>query len=216
MCVSPGKTWYLPHHNVVNVNKPAKTRTVFDCAAEFAGTSLNKEVLQEPDFMKKLIGVLLRFREDTITAMADIKGMFYQVNVSPKDRNVLRFLWWSKGEFSKNVEVYRMTVYLFGRVWSPSCANFALSLVALDHMEDIAVQTTGTLYADDCLKSAATVPKAIDIVRELYQLLALRGFRLTKWTSNSRKVLEAIPAAERAANVKNRELIIIIIIIHFI
>ena len=43
MCVSPGKTWYLPHHNVVNVNKPAKTRTVFDCAAEFAGTSLNKE-----------------------------------------------------------------------------------------------------------------------------------------------------------------------------
>ena len=31
MCVSLGKTWYLPHHNVVNVNKPAKTRTVFDC-----------------------------------------------------------------------------------------------------------------------------------------------------------------------------------------
>ena len=72
---------------------------------------------------------------------------------------------------------------------------------------------TRTFYADDCLKSAATVPKAIDIVRELCQLLALRGFRLTKWTSNSREVLEAIPAAERAANVKNRELIIIIIII---
>lgn len=139
--MSPGKTWYLPHHNVVNVNKPAKTRNVFDCAAEFAGTSLNKEVLQGPDFMNKLMGVLQRFRKDTITAMGDIRGMFYQVNVSPKDRNVLRFLWWSKGEFGKNVEVYRTTVYLFGRVYSPSCANFALSLVALDHMEDIAVQT---------------------------------------------------------------------------
>ena len=102
MCVSPGKTWYLPHHNAVNANKPAKTRTVFDCAAEFSGTSLNKEVLQGPDFMNKLMG--------------DIKGMFYQVNVSPNDRNVLRFLWRSKGEFGKNVEVYRMTVYLFGRV----------------------------------------------------------------------------------------------------
>lgn len=79
MCVSPGKTWYLPHHNVVNVNKPAKTRTGFDCVAEFSGTSLNKEVLQGPDFMNKLMGVLLRFREDTITAMGDIKGMFYQV-----------------------------------------------------------------------------------------------------------------------------------------
>ena len=102
-----------------------------------------------------------------MTAMGDKEGMFHQVNVSLKDSDVLRFLLWSKGEFCKNVEVYRMTVYLFGRVWSPSCANFALRLVALDHMEDIAKETTRTFYADDCLKSAATVPKAFDIVREL-------------------------------------------------
>ena len=49
-----GHTWYLPHHNVVNENKPEKLRIVFDCAVTFGGTSLNKEVLQGPDFTKNL------------------------------------------------------------------------------------------------------------------------------------------------------------------
>lgn len=35
-------TWYLPHHPVVNPHKPGKLRIVFDAAAEFEGTSLNK------------------------------------------------------------------------------------------------------------------------------------------------------------------------------
>jgi len=82
-----------------------------------------------------------------------------------------------------------MTVHLFEGIWSPSCANFAIRSVALDHMEDFAEETTRTLpenfYADDCPKSVSTVPKAIEIVRELCQL-APRGFRLPKWTSNSR------------------------------
>jgi hypothetical protein len=58
---SPGTTWYIPHHTVVNPNKPEKLRIVFDCAAEYQGTSLNKNVLQGPDLTNSLIGVLLRF-----------------------------------------------------------------------------------------------------------------------------------------------------------
>ena len=50
LAATPGQTWYLPRHNVVNKNKPEKLRIVFDFAATFDGTSLNKEVLQGPDF----------------------------------------------------------------------------------------------------------------------------------------------------------------------
>ena len=35
------KVWYLPHHPVLNPRKTSKVRVVFDCAAKFAGTSLN-------------------------------------------------------------------------------------------------------------------------------------------------------------------------------
>ena len=210
MSATPGRTWYLPHHNVVNENKPEKLRIVFDCAVTFGGTSLNKEVLQGPDFTNNLVGVLLRFREEPVAVMGDIEGMFHQVRVSPKDRDVLRFLWWKNGEIGGEVEVYRMCVHLFGGVWSPSCASFALRRVADDHRLDFPEETIQTVhknfYADDCLKSVGTTEEAINIVHKLCQLLTLVGFRLTKWISNDRKVLEAIPEGERARGVKNLDL----------
>ena len=89
-----GMTWYLPHHNVVNPNKPDKVRIVFDCAAEYKGTSLNKNILQGPDLTSKLIGVLLRFREHKVAVTGDTEAMFHQVHVTQRHRDVLRFLWW--------------------------------------------------------------------------------------------------------------------------
>lgn len=37
--VDDPRVWYLLHHSVVNVNKPGKLRIVFDCAAQYKGTS---------------------------------------------------------------------------------------------------------------------------------------------------------------------------------
>lgn len=176
----------------------------------FGGTSLNKEVLQGPDFTNNLVGVLLRFREEPVAVMGDIEGMFHQVQVSPKDRDALRFLWWKDGEIGGEVEVYRMCVHLLGGVWSPSCASFALRRVADDHRMDFPEETIQTVlknfYADDCLKSVGTTERAINIVHSFCQLLALVDFRLTKWISNDRRVLESIPVEERAKGVKNLDL----------
>ena len=61
-----GKVWYLPHHSVVHPQKPDKVQVVFDCAASYRGTSLNAQVLQGPDLTNKLVGVLMRFREEPI------------------------------------------------------------------------------------------------------------------------------------------------------
>ena len=86
-----GAVWYLPHHNVFNPKKPEKIRIVFDCAATYRGKSLNDNVLQGPDFTNSLVGVLLRFCEESVALMSDIESMFHQVRVHPKDIDALRF-----------------------------------------------------------------------------------------------------------------------------
>lgn len=94
----PGRTWFLPHHPVINPKKPEKTRVVFDCAARFQGASLNDRLLQGPDWTTPLIDVLCRFRLGLVAVAADIREMFMQVKVPVQHRDALRFLWWTDGE----------------------------------------------------------------------------------------------------------------------
>ena len=57
------KEWYLPHHPVLNPNKPGKVRRVLNGAAKFHGASLNKSLLTGPDLLQNIFYVLLRFRQ---------------------------------------------------------------------------------------------------------------------------------------------------------
>jgi len=118
--------WYLPHHAVFHPQKPGKIRVVFDCSANYRGTSLNDQLLQGPDLTNSLVGVITRFRQDPVAFMSDIEAMFHQVRVRPTDCDALRFLWWPDGKLALQPEEYQMTVHLFGAASSPSCANFAL------------------------------------------------------------------------------------------
>lgn len=204
-----GKVWYLPHHAVVHPKK-GKLRVVYDCSAKFRGTSLNDVVFQGPDLTNKLIDVLLKFRHHKIALMADIEGMFNQVKVHPDDRDVLRFLWWRNSDPNETTVTYRMTSHLFGGVWSPSCANYALHKCAKDYAENYDVETVRTVlenfYVDDCLKSVDTELEAIRLAEQLTSLLSQGGFHLTKWISNSRGVLMTIPEEEHASSVPSLDL----------
>ena len=168
---SDGAVWYLPHHAVMHPHKPDKVRIVFDCAARHQGVSLNDEVQQGPDLMNKLVGVLLRFRQESIGIMSDIEGMFNQVRVNKTDRDVLRFLWWPKGNLNEQRKIYRMTTHLFGGVWSPSCANFALKHTAVAHGAEFDERTVATVercfYVDDCLASVSSEEVGIRLINSL-------------------------------------------------
>ena len=87
------KEWYLPHHPVLNPNKPGKVRRVLNGAANFHGASLNKSLLTGPDLLQNLIYVLLCFRQHPYAVSANIEGMFLQVGVLSSDQPSLRFLW---------------------------------------------------------------------------------------------------------------------------
>lgn len=117
-----GELWYVPHHGVYHSRK-GTLRVVFDCGAVFKGTSLNCQLLQGPDLTNSLIGILIKFRQELVALMADIKAMFHQVKVSEKHVDYLRFLWWPNGDVQQDLVEYRMNVHLFGAMSSPSCAN---------------------------------------------------------------------------------------------
>lgn len=200
-----GRTWYLPHHGVRHPVKQ-RLRVVFDCGASFQGTSLNQHLLQGPDLTSSLVGVLLRFRQEIVAVMADVEAMFHQVRVSKEDTDLLRFLWWSDGNYKEKLAEHKMLVHIFGATSSPSVASFALQKCATDFEREFGQEAARTVkknfYVDDCLKSIAEEDAAITLCSDLRNMLAKGGFRLTKWSSNSRKLLNSIPDEERAQGFK--------------
>ena len=198
--------WYLPHHPIFHPRKPEKVRVVFDCAAKHKGVSLNDALMQGPDFTNSLVGVLTSFRMDSIVLLADVESMFNQVRVRPSDANMLRFLWWPNSDMSRPPVPHQMLVHLFGATSSPSCASFCLRQTAIDFGKDfppdISRIVRRNFYVDDCLCATSSVDNALSIYRDLSELLSKGGFHLTKWLSNSSKVLSAIPLSERSKAVK--------------
>lgn len=203
------KVWYVPHHGVYHPKKK-KIRVVFDCTATYQEVSLNGALLQGPDLTNSLIGVLVRFRKEPIAMMADIESMFYQVRVPETDADLLRFLWWPDGNLQAPLKEYRMAVHLFGATSSPSVACYALRRTAEDRKDTAAPEVVKTVqcnfYMDDCLTSVSSEEKAVALVKNLRDLCAEGGFNLTKWVSNSRKVLSSIPEEHRASELKDLDL----------
>ena len=107
------REWCLPHHPVVNPNKPDMVSRVLKGAVKIHGASLNKSLLTGPDLLQNLIYVLLRFRQHPFAVSADIEGTFLQVGVLPCDQPSLRFLW--REDPTSNVVVHQYTRHIFGR-----------------------------------------------------------------------------------------------------
>ena len=96
--VRDGKINYIPHTGVYHPKKPGLIRVVFDCSVQFNGVSLNDYLLQGPDFMNDLLGILCCVSQESVAFMTDIKSMFHQFMVTKEHRDLLHFLWWLDGE----------------------------------------------------------------------------------------------------------------------
>ena len=198
--LNDGSVWYLPHHHVTSEAKPGKIRVVFDCAAKFRDVSLNNQCLQGPDLVNKLIHVLLRFRQFSYAVMADIEAMYLQVCIPPVDRNALRFLWLDHDRISE----YRMTSHPFGGVWCASSSTHALRQTVLNLPDHDLVKETvlNAFYVDDMLKSVKSLDEARQIITGTKRAIESGGFKLTKFVSNDRQLLNEIDSCNRATEVK--------------
>ncbi|XP_026012239.1 uncharacterized protein LOC113014739 [Astatotilapia calliptera] len=204
-----GEQWYIPHHGIYHPKKPTKLRVVFDCSAKHNGTSLNDHLLQGPDLINNLTGILLRFRQHPIALMCDIEKMFHQFHVSERDRDYLRFLWWKNGDTSTQPQTYRMKVHLFGASSSPGCANYGLKYLAKEHCHSHPAGSQfieKDFYVDDGVTSTNTVKEAMQLAQEAREVCRKGNLRLHKFVSNNHTVLQSIPASECAVNINIRDL----------
>ncbi|XP_070515344.1 uncharacterized protein [Cardiocondyla obscurior] len=125
---------YLPHRHVLKEGSTTKIRPVFDASAkEHASPSLNDCLHKGPNLIELITAILLRFRENSIGIISDIKKAFLQISIDKTDRDFLRFLWY---DVNGKIIIYRHCRVVFGVSSSP----FILSAII-------------NLHLNNCLKS---------------------------------------------------------------
>ena len=189
--------WYLPHHPVINKQKPDKIRRVTNAASKYKGLSLNDALLTGQDLLCNLHGLLLRFRQYSVAITADIEAMFMQIGIQPKDQDYLRFLWTEDG----NEKIFKYNRLIFGATCSPSCAIFVLQKCANDHKQEHPEAYTSFMqqfYMDDFMQSYPSEEEARRSAEEIKTVLQTGGFNLTKFLSNRPAALENLLEEDKA------------------
>ena len=204
---SSSPRWYLPHFGVYHPQKPDKIHVVFDSAAETKGTSLNKALLSGPDLTNNLLGILLRFRQDTVAFVADIEQMFHSFLVQEQHRDLLRFFWYKNNDPNEELTEYRMKVHVFGNTSSRAVATFCLRKTAevgeQEFGSDAKDFVYNNFYVDDGLKSVAKPAEAIDLLTCTRAMLARANLCLHKIASSHPEVTHAFPREDQASDLRD-------------
>ncbi|XP_059083353.1 uncharacterized protein LOC131880688 [Tigriopus californicus] len=175
---------YLPHHGVWKKNGK-DVRVVFDSAARFQGTSLNDCLLSGPALQNDLMDVLLRFREREIAVVGDIEAMFSRVVMDPDDARYHRFLW--RFHQTEEIATYQMLGVVFGDTPSPCLAIRTLMRTSEDFPcgPGVKVAIRDQFYVDDYLNSHGSEREALEMARDVRDVLARGNFNLRGWETNS-------------------------------
>ncbi|XP_070854642.1 uncharacterized protein [Drosophila suzukii] len=195
------RSYEMAHRRLINVEKKLKrngqlaleydriikdyVRHVFDAAAKVGGTSLNSALDKGPQHYKPLPAVLFHFREGAVGVCGDIKEVFYQVLIRPKDRCSQRFLW-KDGNGDQDPDVYEMNVTTFGAACSPSAAHYVKKFLKFRDSDPRAVKAIiDHHYVDDYVDSFATESEAISVSTRVKEIHAEAGFELCQFSFSS-------------------------------
>lgn len=125
---------YLPHRPVIKHYGTTRIRPVFDASARQKSTpSLNQCLNCGPNLIELIPSLILRFRERKYGVSADIEKAFLQISVRDKDRDYLRFLWWTDDQ---EIKIFRHTRVVFGVKSSPYLLSAVIDFHLSKYCED--------------------------------------------------------------------------------
>ena len=127
---------------------------------------------------------------------ADLSECFFQIAIPPNQQDVFRIIWFENDNIDGNCEVWKFRVHVWGVNSSPFIATFCIKKVAGQNCTNASKITTDAIqknmYVHDLLKSVDNFEEACIIISEIVSLFCESGFKLTKWTSNSREVMSLL------------------------
>ena len=84
---------YIHHHEVVKHGSASTpVRIVFNSSADYKGHKLNDYWAKGPDVLNDLVGILLRFRQDTFAVVGDISKMCNAARLEELEQHTHRFV----------------------------------------------------------------------------------------------------------------------------
>ncbi|XP_058840891.1 uncharacterized protein LOC131696364 [Topomyia yanbarensis] len=191
------RSFYLPHHPVLKASSSTtKLRVVFGGSAKTSsGNSLNVSLLVGPVLQDELLQIVIRFRKYAVALVGDIEKMYRQVMVHPDDRPLQKILW--RFDPSEPIQTYQLCTVTYGLGPSSYLATKTLIKLAEDegqHYPKAAPLVSKGYYIDDFIGGDDTVEGAIELRKEMSELMAGGGFPLRKLTSNKLEVLQGLPS----------------------
>ena len=119
---------YLTH----NHTQQAKFRVIYNGALKIGKHSINDLLDKGPMLTESLVSILIRFRQFKYAITADIKSMYFQILVHPKDRDMLRVIFYDE---DGTIRHYRFRVMPWGLKPISSIAGFCIRYTANKNMK---------------------------------------------------------------------------------
>ena len=130
---------------------------------------------------------------------ADVKEMYHMLRLPDHDKLAMRFLW--RDSLREELSVYQFERTVFGEVSAPSSANYTRRRDADENGEDLFLGVKAVhkhFYMDDGLPSTDSHEEAIEMQKQMTELLCHGGFHLHEWLTNNPDVLSTIPEQDRS------------------
>lgn len=189
------KSYFLPHSAVIRDDSlTTKCRVVFDASAKSSSNvSLNDLLLAGPTIQEELFSILLRVRLRPVVLSADVKMMYRCIQIHEDERDYQQILW--RWNTSEPIKVYKLNTVTYGTSSAPFQATRCL--LELANLSKSSNSRTSNIiekafYMDDLLVSLETEESALEVYKQLSDILVQANFKLRKWASNNSTVLNKI------------------------
>ncbi|XP_050555834.1 uncharacterized protein LOC126911643 [Spodoptera frugiperda] len=176
--------YFLPHHCVQRESTTTKLRVVFDAGAQTSsGKSLNDLQLIGPPLLNDLVGILLRFRQYTFVACADVEKMFRQVLVQADQRQLQLILW--RDSKQEPLGIYQLNTVTYGTASAPYLAMRCLRQLAFECDDElVSSNVLNSFYCDDLIFSHDNKQELLTLCENINKTLLSGCFPLRKWSFN--------------------------------